>query len=141
MIEIRHTDELCRGDVVVEGATPFTLPQVEREHREGLGDQIRQWVPTSALLYESWRQAMEFAEEADTLVAHSAAVQRNHAAARSEIQRLRSELQQTRAAIREARREAWDEGFQRAHEQHYKEDERLSRRTPVVAIDNPYEEG
>lgn len=35
---------------------------------------------------------------------------------------------------------AWEEGFMRAHEQHYKEDARLSRRTPAVNLDNPYRE-
>lgn len=36
---------------------------------------------------------------------------------------------------------AWEEGFEEAHEQHWREDARLSRRTPAVAYKNPYEEG
>lgn len=35
---------------------------------------------------------------------------------------------------------AWDEGFERAHTQHYQEDLRLSRRTPAIVTDNPYRE-
>lgn len=33
----------------------------------------------------------------------------------------------------------WEAGFIRAHEQHAREDTRLSRRTPAIACDNPYE--
>jgi hypothetical protein len=36
---------------------------------------------------------------------------------------------------------AWSEGFEAAYEQHWREDARLSRRTPAIAYKNPYEEG
>lgn len=35
--------------------------------------------------------------------------------------------------------EAWDRGFDRAHLQHFREDRRLSRRTPAIVCDNPWE--
>lgn len=130
MIEIRHTDELRRGDVVVEEATPFTLPQVQRGPLQGLGDRIRERVHTGTVIGEEWRGLMDLAEEADTLVAHSAVVQRNYAAERFEAQRLRVELKTLRGQIRDARREAWDEGLL------YAEPDGLGNHEA-----NPYKEG
>lgn len=106
MIQIRHTDELRRGDVVVEEATPFTLPQVEREHESKLGKQIREWEPEGRLLDDERAALMALASQADLLISLLRITRQNQERETARADALRGHLEQARAAIREARREA-----------------------------------